>query len=288
MWRVTAFIGSTIITSQTIWEGIWMTCIVESTGHIQCKPYDSMLALTSDLMASRALMVLAVVTGAAGLVLAFVGGKCTRFLDNEGPEAKRKVAIAAGAVLVATGVFTFIPALWAAGEVVRQFYSVAIDAQKRELGACLYIGWGSAILLILGGGLFITSACKPQAHDTDKNPSLRYLVVRSSNGSHPRLPSVQSHPVGAMSRSQSYEQPTNRSNFSHTRPAMADETRLESDRSWTPSSKIEMKRPGSAKSEFSEASTTKSQLKRAELDEVEDLAQTNNEDALMNPAKTYL
>ncbi|KAJ0061606.1 hypothetical protein NL108_005744 [Boleophthalmus pectinirostris] len=295
MWRVTAFVGSTIVTSQTVWEGIWMNCVVQSTGQLQCKPYDSMLALSTDLQAARALMVLAIITGGAGLILAFFGGKCTKFLDEEGPETKGKVAIAAGAVLIATGLLCLIPTSWAAGAVVKKFYSAAIDAQRRELGACLYIGWGSAILLMLGGGLFISTVCPLKSHESDKNPSVRYLVVRSSNGgsqagSHYRLPSVQNHPVGAMSRAQSYEQPMNRSNVMYTRPPVEDDQPIagESERSWAPSTKSQMKRPGSVKSDVSEASTTKSQLKRAELEEVEELAQSDNEDVSSHPAKTYL
>lgn len=294
MWRVTAFVGSTIVTSQTIWEGIWMTCVVQSTGQIQCKPYESMLALTSDLQAARALMVLAITTGTVGLLLAFVGGKCTRFLDEEAPGAKGKVAVAAGAVLIATGLLCLIPTSWTAGAVVKKFYSASIDAQRRELGACLYIGWGAAILLVLGGGLFISSACQLKAHDADKSPSVRYLVVRSSNGasqagSHHRLPSVQSYPVGApMSQAQSYKTPTNKSQI-YTRPQFDEEQPpVESERSWAPSTKSQMKRPGSAKSEHSEASTTKSQLKRAEMEEISDLARSDEEDASTNPSKTYL
>lgn len=295
MWRVTAFVGSTIVTSQTVWEGIWMTCVVQSTGQLQCKPYESTLALTADLQAARALMVLAIVTGGAGLILAFFGGKCTRFLDDEGPDTKKKVAIAAGAVLIVTGLFCLIPTSWAAGAVVKKFYSAAIDAQRRELGACLYIGWGSALLLMLGGGLFISSNCPLKSHEEDKSPSVRYLVVRSSNGgsqagSHRRLPSVQSHPVGAMSRAQSYEQPVNRANPTYSTQQWDDDEPVaaESERSWAPSTKSQMKRPGSAKSVVSEASTTKSQLKRAEMEEVAELAQSDAEDASTNPSKTYL
>ncbi|KAJ0004607.1 hypothetical protein NQD34_010821 [Periophthalmus magnuspinnatus] len=295
MWRVTAFVGSTIVTSQTVWEGIWMTCVVQSTGQLQCKPYDSMLALTADLQASRALMVLAITTGSAGLILAFIGGKCTKFLDNEGPETKGKVAVAAGAVFIGTGLLCLIPTTWVAGALVKKFYGAAIDAQKRELGACLYIGWGSAILLMLGGSLFITSACPLKSHNSDKNPSVRYLVVRSSNGSsqagsHHRLPSVQNHPVGAMARVQSYKEPTSWSNHMYTRPQAEDGEPIpeESERSWVPSTKSQMKHPGSVKSNLSEESTRKSQLEQAKLKEVAELARSDNEDASTNPAKTYL
>lgn len=272
-----------------------MTCVVQSTGQLQCKPYESTLGLTADLQVARVLMVMAVITGGAGLILAFFGGKCTRFMDEEGPSRKRKVAIAAGAVLIATGLLCLIPTSWAAGAVVKKFYSAAIDAQRRELGACLYIGWGSALLLILGGGLFISANCSRKSDEVDKSPSVRYLVVRSQNGSsqggsHRRLPSVQSHPVGAMPRAQSYEQPKNRANPTYSRQQWVDDEPMagESERSWAPSTKSQMKRPGSTKSELSEASTTKSQLKRAELEEVESLAQSDNEDASANPAKTYL
>ena len=52
MWRVTAFIGSSIITAQITWEGLWMNCVVQSTGQMQCKVYDSLLALPQDLHSS--------------------------------------------------------------------------------------------------------------------------------------------------------------------------------------------------------------------------------------------
>lgn len=291
MWKVTAFVGSSIITSQTMWEGIWMTCVAQSTGQIQCKPYESLLALTADVKASRALTILAIITGGVGLILAFVGGKCTRFLDEEGGGVKGKVAVAAGAVLITTGLLCLIPTSWVAGEVVRRFYTATIDAQRREIGACLYIGWGASILLILGGGLFISSTCPLKAHDTDKSPSVRYLVVRSSNGSsHPVSPR-KNQPAGVVfSRSQSYEG-TSTKTQPYTRPPWENRPDqgpgLESERSWAPSTKSQMKKPESIKSEQSEALSTKSLLKKAEMEE--DLSvKSDNEDASSNPARTYL
>ncbi|KAI9548293.1 hypothetical protein NQZ68_010513 [Dissostichus eleginoides] len=291
-WRVTAFVGTTIVTSQTIWEGIWMTCVVQSTGQIQCKPYDSLLALSADLQAARALIVLAIATGAAGLILAFIGGKCTRFLDEEGGGVKGKVAVAAGVVLIVTGLLCLIPTSWAAGSVVKNFYSAAIDAQRREIGASIYIGWGASILLMLGGGLFISSACPLKANEADKSPSVRYLVVRSSNGSTKpgsqgnRVPAATSQPVGGLPRSQgsSTKPPL------YTRPPWEDQpdqgSRLESEKSWAPSTKSQMKRLDSAKSEHSDAPSTKSQLKRAEEDNVS--VESDNEDASSNPTRTYI
>ncbi|KAK2868784.1 hypothetical protein Q7C36_000655 [Tachysurus vachellii] len=180
MWRVTAFIGNNIVTSQIFWEGIWMTCVVQSTGQMQCKVYDSMLALTSDLQAARAMVVVALVVGLAGIFMAFAAGKCTNFI-SEG-NGKSRASIAAGVVLIIAGVLTFIPVSWTANSITRDFYNpLLVDAQKRELGASLYIGWGAGFLLMLGGALLCCSCPKKEDHA----PSVTYKTVKSKVSSAP-------------------------------------------------------------------------------------------------------
>uniref|UniRef100_A0A3Q0RK97 Claudin a n=1 Tax=Amphilophus citrinellus TaxID=61819 RepID=A0A3Q0RK97_AMPCI len=133
-WKVTAFVGQNIVTAQTTWEGIWMTCVVQSTGQMQCKVYDSMLALPQDLQAARALVVIAILTGIIGIMLALAGGKCTNC----------------------------------------SFYN-PLDAQKRELGASLFIGWGAGALLIIGGA-FLCANCPPK-----DNYSAKYSAPLSTS-----------------------------------------------------------------------------------------------------------
>ncbi|KAI4813999.1 hypothetical protein KUCAC02_003217 [Chaenocephalus aceratus] len=150
-WKVTAFIGANIVTAQVIWEGLWMNCVTQSTGQMQCKIYDSMLALPQDLQASRALVIIAIIAGFFGLILGLAGGKCTNFIEDE--TEKSKVAIASGIIFIIAGVMVLIPICWTANTVIRDFYNpVMSNAQRRELGASLYLGWASAGLLILGGG----------------------------------------------------------------------------------------------------------------------------------------
>lgn len=174
LWRVSAFVGNNIVTTEIFWEGIWMTCVVQSTGQMQCKVYDSMLALTSDLQAARALVVIALLVGIVGIFLAFAAGKCTKFIP-EG-NGKLRVAVAAGVVLIITGILCLIPVSWTAHSTIRDFYNpLLIDAQKRELGASMYIGWGAGFLLVLGGG-FLCSSCPPQH---DRAPSLKYQSLKS-------------------------------------------------------------------------------------------------------------
>uniref|UniRef100_A0A4W4EHC4 Claudin n=1 Tax=Electrophorus electricus TaxID=8005 RepID=A0A4W4EHC4_ELEEL len=121
MWRVTAFIGNNIVTAQIIWEGLWMACVVQSTGQMQCKVYDSMLALPQDLQAARALVVLSILVSVFGVLLAVVGGKCTTCISNE--TAKAKVAISAGVFFIIGGLLCLTTVSWSAHTIIRDFYN---------------------------------------------------------------------------------------------------------------------------------------------------------------------
>uniref|UniRef100_A0A8C0G5U8 Claudin n=1 Tax=Chelonoidis abingdonii TaxID=106734 RepID=A0A8C0G5U8_CHEAB len=107
MWKVTAFIGNNIVVAQIIWEGLWMNCIVQSTGQMQCKVYDSMLALPQDLQAARALMVISVLLAVLALLVSVVGAKCTNCVEDEGTKAR--IMIVSGAVFVVAGILCLIP-----------------------------------------------------------------------------------------------------------------------------------------------------------------------------------
>ncbi|XP_061595727.1 claudin-4-like isoform X1 [Cololabis saira] len=160
MWRVTAFVGANIVTAQVIWEGLWMTCVVQSTGQMQCKVYDSMLALPQDLQAARAMVIIAVIVGVLGMLMAVVGGKCTNCMEDGA--SKAKACIVSGVIFIIAGLMIMIPVSWSAHSVIRDFYNpLVIAAQRRELGASLYIGWGAAGLLLLGGGLLCNN-CPPK------------------------------------------------------------------------------------------------------------------------------
>ncbi|XP_051718152.1 claudin-4 isoform X2 [Ctenopharyngodon idella] len=173
MWKVTAFIGANIVTAQTIWEGLWMNCVIQSTGQMQCKIYDSLLALPQDLQAARALVVIAIIVCIFGIILGIAGGKCTSFVERE--DTKAKVAIASGIIFIVAGVLVLVPVCWSANTIIRDFYNPLLtDAQRREIGASLYIGWGAAALLILGGGI-LCSSCPPK----DDNYGIKYSQPRS-------------------------------------------------------------------------------------------------------------
>lgn len=156
LWRVTAFIGSNIVTAQVVWEGLWMTCVVQSTGQMQCKVYDSMLALSTDLQASRAILVIAPMVALVAVLASIAGGECTNCLSQR--TAKARAATAAGGFFLITGILSLVPPSWMANAVITNFYNPLVaQSQKRELGASIFICWGAAVLMVVGGGLLCTS-----------------------------------------------------------------------------------------------------------------------------------
>ncbi|XP_074057198.1 claudin-5 [Macrotis lagotis] len=182
MWQVSAFLESNIVTAQTIWQGLWMTCVVQSTGQMQCKVYDSVLALRPEVQAARALTVLAALLGLAALLVAAAGARCTTCLAAG--KAKARVAAAGGALYLLCGLLALVPLCWFAHIVISDFYDPAVPAsQKREMGSALYIGWAAAALLLLGGGLLCCGACAAAAREARPFP-VKYSAPRrpTANG----------------------------------------------------------------------------------------------------------
>lgn len=47
-WKIYSYANDNIVTAQAIYEGLWMSCVSQSTGQIQCKVFDSLLNLNSE------------------------------------------------------------------------------------------------------------------------------------------------------------------------------------------------------------------------------------------------
>lgn len=157
LWKISAFVGANIVTAQVFWEGLWMNCVLQSTGQMQCKAYDSVLALPQYLQATRALISFSLAAGVVAIGLMVVGGKCTNFFRDE-RNRKARIGIVAGVVFIIAGILCLIAVSWLAYIIIQSFYDpLAISASKGELGACIYIGWVAGFLLVLGGGLFIST-----------------------------------------------------------------------------------------------------------------------------------
>lgn len=220
MWRVTAFIGENIIVMEIRYEGLWMNCYRQANIRMQCKVYDSLLALSPDLQAARGLMCAAVALGGIGLLVSLIGMQCTSCIVNN-DRAKRVVLIIAGCLILMACVCVLIPVSWTGHVIIRDFYNpLLIDAQRRELGEALYLGWVASAFLFAGGCVF--TCCNIQ--NEDKEPE-RYMYSKNSDYSvytpqplqHPQplqpqqlvlIPRPEPHPVLSRHPSIAYSYPS--------------------------------------------------------------------------------
>lgn len=160
MWRVTSYIGANIVTGQIVWDGLWMNCVMQSTGQMQCKLNESLMKMTRDLQAARALIIIALVFGFIGFIISFIGAKCTSCLKKEASMAN--VVIISGCLIIVAAILDLIPVCWSAAYTITDYQNpLTIETQKREIGASIFIGWASAAFLLIGG-IILTTSCPPQ------------------------------------------------------------------------------------------------------------------------------
>nr|XP_004651169.1 claudin-20 [Jaculus jaculus]XP_045014797.1 claudin-20 [Jaculus jaculus] len=155
-WMVNADAGSNILTAITQLHGLWMDCTWYSTGMFSCTLKYSILSLPRRVQAARAAMVLACILSALGLCTSTVGMKCTRL--GGGRETKRHAAFAGGVCFVCAGISALIPTAWYTKEIIDDFLDVTVpEGSKHEPGGAVYVGFVSAMLLLISGVLFCTS-----------------------------------------------------------------------------------------------------------------------------------
>ncbi|XP_007545965.1 claudin-7-B-like [Poecilia formosa] len=156
-WKMSAFVGSNIITAVSMYEGLWMSCAFQSTGQIQCKVYDSMLQLNSALQATRALMVVSIIVVVAGMGAAGMGMKCTN-CGGDDQVKKAKIAMTGGIIILIGALCSIVACSWYANDIVRAFYDPFTPVNTRyEFGSAIFIGWAGSFLAIIGGAMLAAS-----------------------------------------------------------------------------------------------------------------------------------
>ncbi|XP_064831422.1 claudin-like protein ZF-A89 [Oncorhynchus masou masou] len=206
MWKVTAFIGENIIVMETRWEGLWMNCYRQANIRMQCKVYDSLLYLPADLQAARGLMCCSLALSGMGLLGALAGMRCTSCIqDND--RVKSLILMVAGGMQLLASICVFIPVSWTAHAIIRDFYNpLLIDAQRRELGEALYIGWVTGAFLLTSGLLFLCRRIHSNkaafdiyhpANRINKPTLMRYHPISS-------VLSVRAHRQPGLNRQQSH------------------------------------------------------------------------------------
>ncbi|NWV46113.1 CLD1 protein, partial [Daphoenositta chrysoptera] len=178
-WKMASYAGDNIVTAQALYEGLWMSCAMQSTGQIQCKVYDSLLKLESSLQATRALMVASILLGLVGVFVAVTGMKCMKCMEDDQVK-KMRMAVFGGVIFIISGLAALVATSWYGNRVARAFYDPFTPVNTRfEFGSALFIGWAAASLAILGGSFL---CCSCPRRETSYPPTRGYPKNASSTG----------------------------------------------------------------------------------------------------------
>uniref|UniRef100_A0A8D3E3U5 Claudin n=1 Tax=Scophthalmus maximus TaxID=52904 RepID=A0A8D3E3U5_SCOMX len=183
----------TVVTNVFTYSGLWNTCVGTSSGTTQCRPYFTILGLPALLQAVRALMIVGIVLGAIGCLIAIFALKCLK-MGNMEDNVKATMTLAAGIMLLLAGVCGIAGVSAFANLIVQSFrFTTYADGgfgmyggggiggltgsltPRYTFGPALFVGWiGGAILFI--GGIMMCLACRGMAPDTKQRYSLGVFV----------------------------------------------------------------------------------------------------------------
>lgn len=183
-WKVYSLAGTVILTTPAYFSNLWKLCITDSTGVSNCKDFPSLLALDGYIQACRGLMISAVCLGFVGTMFALIGMECTKIGGSQ--RVKARIACLAGVTFILSGLCALTSCSIYAHQITTEFFDPLFVEQKYELGAALFIGWGGAILCIVGGSILcfsITSCCKAKASVASKG-----FASHSRSSSRPTIP----------------------------------------------------------------------------------------------------
>ncbi|KAK2114996.1 Claudin-22 [Saguinus oedipus] len=144
--------------------GLWQTCVVQEEAGMQCKDFDSFLALPAELRISRILMFLSNGLGFLGLLVSGFGLDCLRIGESQ-RDLKRRLLILGGILSWTSGISALVPVSWVAHTTVQEFWDETIPdiVPRWEFGEALFLGWFAGLSLVIGGCLLNCAACSSHA-----------------------------------------------------------------------------------------------------------------------------
>lgn len=164
-WKVSAYIGANLIVMEDLWEGLWMVCYRQADIRMQCKEYDSLLILPPEIQAGRGLMCTSIALVVIALLVTAFGMQRSTCCDDNMKSKDITMALG-GCFFLLAFLTTLIPVSWVGHTVIRNFYNpTLIDAQKRELGQALFIGWAISGILLATGIIVLVSVKKRRSED---------------------------------------------------------------------------------------------------------------------------
>nr|XP_034989807.1 claudin-18 isoform X1 [Zootoca vivipara] len=156
------------VTAVFNYQGLWRTCVRESSGFTECRSYFTILGLPAMFQAVRSLMIVGIVLGAFGLLVAIFSLKCLR-IGNMEDSAKANMTLTAGIMCILAGLCAICGVSVFANMLVTNFWMSTANMYQPGMmqtlqtrytfGAALFVGWVAGGLALVGG-IMMCIACR--------------------------------------------------------------------------------------------------------------------------------
>ncbi|XP_064186600.1 claudin-18-like [Anguilla rostrata] len=164
------------VTAVYSYYGLWRSCVRQSSGFTECRPYFTILGLPGLFQAVRALMIVGIVVGAIGILISIFSLKCIKIGSME-DTAKANMTLTSGIMFAIAGVCSIAGVSVFANLVVTTFMMTTYSTPflgmsglgsgalggtltpRYTFGAALFVGWVAGGVLIVGG-VMMCLACR--------------------------------------------------------------------------------------------------------------------------------
>ncbi|KAM6223016.1 claudin-18 isoform 2-T2 [Rhynchocyon petersi] len=158
------------VTAVFNYQGLWRSCVRESSGFTECRGYFTLLGLPAMLQAVRALMIVGIVLGAIGIMVSIFALKCIRIGSME-DTAKANMTLTSGIMFIISGICAIAGVSVFANMLVTDFWMstanmytgmggmVQTVQTRYTFGSALFVGWVAGGLTLIGG-VMMCIACR--------------------------------------------------------------------------------------------------------------------------------
>ncbi|XP_004917830.1 claudin-18 isoform X1 [Xenopus tropicalis] len=181
------------VTAVFNYQGLWQTCVKQTSGFTECRAYFTILGLPAMFQAVRALMIVGIVLGGIGLLVAIFSMKCIRIGSME-DSAKANITLTSGIMFILAGLCSIIGVSVFANMLVTNFWMTTANMYtggaisgmggmgglqtlqtRYTFGAALFVGWVAGGLTMIGG-VMMCIACRGLMPEESNYKAVSYHV----------------------------------------------------------------------------------------------------------------
>ncbi|NXM08384.1 CLD18 protein, partial [Tyrannus savana] len=174
------------VTAVFQYQGLWRSCVRQSSGFTECRPYFTILGLPAMFQAVRALMIVGIVLGILGLLVCVFALKCIRIGTME-DSAKANMTLTSGIMFIVAGLCAITGVSVFANMLVTNFWMSTTNmyqgmqnvqnstsvSRRYTFGSALFVGWVAGGLALVGG-IMMCLACRGLIPEESRYKAVSY------------------------------------------------------------------------------------------------------------------